>query len=67
MIGTAVIGAEKGCEWLNEFFERYQVKERHVITRRGILLSKNNTAEITESFASKFPNKVEQKYFQCED
>ncbi len=66
LIGTAVIGAEKGCEWLKEFFERYKVKSRHMITRRGVLNTKNNTAEITEFFASKFPNKLDVEIYDVD-
>lgn len=59
ILGTNVIGAEKGCGWLAEFAQRYYDPARHFITPTGVLICRNNTAEITEFIGSKFPNNVD--------
>ena len=52
-VGTACIGAEKGCQWLEEFYSTYI--HRHLITRRGIVRVAPNTVELTTFLGDRFP------------
>lgn len=53
-VGTAVIGAEKGCSWIQMFYDSY--KNKHFITRKGWLNCLENTAILTKLLNSNYPN-----------
>lgn len=53
-VGTAVIGAEKGCDWLNKFYDTY--KDKHFINLNGTLNDTENTALLTHYFNITYPD-----------
>ena len=54
-LGTACIGAEKGCPWLKDFYSNYIKKDRHIITKRGGVFFEPNTVELTRFLGDRFP------------
>lgn len=54
-LSTAVIGAEKGSSWVNDFKKTYQEKHFVGINRRGFFHVKPNTKLLTEFFNENFP------------
>ena len=57
-VGTAVIGAEKGCSWVQMFYDSY--KEKHFISRKGRLNSLENTAILTSLLNCNYPNYLDE-------
>lgn len=57
-VGTAVIGAERGCLWVQKFYDTY--KNKHFITRRGLLNSLENTAILTRLLNCVYPNYLDE-------
>lgn len=53
LLSTAVIGANKGCLWIKEFYKTYENK--HFITSKGNLNNQENTAILTMFFNRNYP------------
>lgn len=66
IIGTAVIGAQKGCGWLKDFFKRYENPNRHLISITGVPNFITNTLEITDYIGRQFPNRVDVEIFDVD-
>lgn len=53
-VSTAVIGAEKNCSWVKDFYESYKTK--HFIVHKGLYNNVENTALLTRLLNRLYPN-----------